>query len=159
MRWRRRTKTIDDISAEELLDDFASFHVEDDSKHVNDIDDDEYVSMMLKKDANRKLERMKRTHISTEHGEVQRDSEDLETSPPSDDIVEVIPQQAEPKTEKNEGPVEKTMLPEDEAFIEDIMRSQGIEDIPALTGRMKVAVDYVQWEMGFSVSNKKPVRS
>ncbi len=159
MRWRRRTKTIDDISVEKLFDDFSSFHVEDDSKHVNDIDDDEYVSMMLKKDANRKLERVKRTHMSTEHGVMQRKSENLEAGPPSDDIDIIIPQHNEPEPEKIDDPIEKTMLPEDEAFIEDIMRSQGIEDIPALTGRMKVAVDYVQWEMGFSVSNKKPVRS
>ncbi len=144
MRWRRRTKTIDDISVEKLFDDFASFHVEDDSKHVNDIDDDEYVNMMLKKDANRKIERLKRTHISAEHGV---------------DLDKLFPLHNEPEPEKIESPVEKTILPEDETFIEDIMRSQGIEDIPALTGRMKVAVDYVQWEMGFSVSNKKPVRS
>ncbi len=159
MRRRKRIKTIDDISVEELFDDFVDFHIEVDSKHVNDIDDDEYVSMMLKKDANRKLERLKRKPRSIEHSEIQRKSEDLEASPPSDDILEIIPQQAEPDPEKIEGPVEKTMLPEDESFIEDIMRSQGIEDIPALTGRMKVAVDYVQWEMGSSVSNKKPQRS
>ncbi len=137
MRWKKRTKTIDDISVEELFDDFASLHVEDESKHVNDIDDDEYVSMMLKKDANRKIERLKRTPISAEHG----DSENLEVSPPSD------------------VPSEKVMLPEDEAIIEDIMKSQSIEDIPALSGRMKIAVDFVQWEMGSSVSNKKPQKS
>ncbi len=160
MRRRKRTKTIDDISVEELFDDFVDFHIEVDSKHVNDIDDDEYVSMMLKKDANRKLERLKRKPRSIEHGEIQRKSEEvLDASPPSDDFVETIPQHYEPEPEKIESPVEKTMLPEDEAIIEDIMRSQGIEDIPALTGRMKVAVDYVQWEMGSSVSNKKPQRS
>ncbi|MCK4568114.1 MAG: hypothetical protein KAU48_12485 [Candidatus Thorarchaeota archaeon] len=157
MRWRKRTKTIDDISVEKLLDDFASFHVEDDSKHANDIDDDEYVSMMLKKDANRKLERLKRNHTSTEHGEIQRKSEDLEASTSSDESVEILQHHNEP--EKIEGPVESVMLPEDEAIIEDIMKSQSIEDIPALTGRMKVAVDFVQWEMGSSVSNKKPQRS
>ena len=159
MRWRKKTKTIEDISVEDLFDDFVHVHVEEDSKHVNDIDDDEYVSMMLKKDANRKLERLKRAHISTEHGEAERKSEDLEASPPSDDIDEIIPQHNEAEPEKIEDPIEKTMLPEDEAFIEDVMRSQGIEDIPALTGRMKVAVDFVQWEMGSSVSNKKPQRS
>jgi len=159
MRWKKRTKTIDDISAEELLDDFASFNVEDDSKHVNDIDDDEYVSMMLKKDANRKLERLKRKPISTEHDVMQRKSEDLEAYFPSIEIDEIIRPHNEPELEENEGPVEKTMLPEDEAIIEDIMKSQGNEDIPALAGRMKVAVEFVQWEMGSSVSNKKPQRS
>ena len=159
MRWRKRTKTIDDISVEELFDDFVDFHIEVDSKHVKDIDDDEYVSMMLKKDANRKLERLKRTHKSTEPGVMQRKSEDLEASPPSDAIDEILQQQVEPVQEKIEGPVESVMLLEDEAIIEDIMRSQSIEDIPALTGRMKVAVDFVQWEMGSSVSNKKPQRS
>ena len=154
MRWRKRTKTIDDISAEELLDDFASFHVDDDSKHVNDIDDDEYVSMMLKKDANKKIERMKRTHMPTEHDE----SEDLEAYFPTVEIDEISQPHTEPRPESNETPVESTMLPEDEALVEDIMKSQGIEDIPALTGRMKVAVDFVQWEMGSSVSNKKPHR-
>ncbi len=159
MRWRKRTKTIDDISVEELFDDFVDFHIEVDSKHVNDIDDDEYVSMMLKKDANRKLERLKRKPISTEHDVMQRKSEDLEAYFPSIEIDEIIRPHNEPELEENESPVEKTMLPEDEAMVEEIMRSQSIEDIPALTGRMKVAVDYVQWEMGSSVSNKKPQRS
>ena len=159
MRWRKRTKTIDDISVEDLFDDFVDFHIEVDSKHVNDIDDDEYVSMMLKKDANRKLERLKRKPISTEHDVMQRKSEDLEAYFPSIEIDEIIRPHNEPELEENESPVEKTMLPEDEAMVEEIMRSQSIEDIPALTGRMKVAVDYVQWEMGSSVSNKKPQRS
>lgn len=155
MRWRKKSKTIDDISVEKLLDDFASFHVEDDSKRANDIDDDEYVSMMLKKDANRKLERLKRNPRSTEHGGMQRESEDLEAYFPSVEIDEIIRPHNEPELEENEGPVEKTMLPEDEAMVEEIMRSQSIEDIPALSGRMKVAVEFVQWEMGDSVSNRK----
>lgn len=159
MRWRKRTKTIDDISVEKLLDDFASFHVEDDSKRMNDIDDDEYVSMMLKKDANRKIERLKRKPISTEHSEIKRKSQDLEAYFPSIEIDEITPQHNEPEPEKIEGPIKKTMLPEDEALVEDIMRSQGIEDVPALSMRMKVAVEYVQWEMGSSVSNKKPRKS
>ena len=159
MRWRKRTKTIDDVSVEKLFDDFVHVHVEEDSKHVNDIDDDEYVSMMLKKDANRKLERLKRKPISTEHDVMQRKSEDLEAYFPSIEIDEIIRPHNEPELEENEGPVEKTMLPEDEAMVEEIMRSQSIEDIPALTGRMKVAVEFVQWEMGSSISNKKRQKS
>lgn len=144
MRWRKRTKTIDDISVEKLFDDFVHVHIEEDNKRVNDIDDDEYVSMMLKKDANRKIERLKRTHKSAEHGV---------------DLDKLFPLHNEPEPEKIDAPAAGVMLPEDEAMIEDIMKSQGIEDIPALTGRMKVAVDYVQWEMGSSVSNKKPRKS
>ncbi len=159
MRWRKRTKTIDDVSVEKLFDDFVHVHVEEDSKHVNDIDDDEYVSMMLKKDANRKLERLKRKPISTEHDVMQRKSEDLEAYFPSIEIDEIIRPHNEPELEENEGPVEKTMHPEDEAMVEEIMRSQSIEDIPALTGRMKVAVEFVQWEMGSSISNKKRQKS
>ena len=148
MRWRKKTKTIEDISVEDLFDDFVHVHVEEDSKHVNDIDDDEYVSMMLKKDANRKLERLKRNPIpiSTEHAVMQRKSEDLEASP-------------QPEPERIKVPVERTMLPEGETLVEEIMRSQSIEDIPALTGRMKVAVEFVQWEMGSSISNKKRQKS
>ncbi len=51
MRRRKKAKTIDDISVEKLFDDFVHVHSHEDSKRVNDIDDDEYVSMMLKKDA------------------------------------------------------------------------------------------------------------
>ncbi len=157
MRWRKKTKTIDDVSVEKLFDDFV--HVEEDSKRVNDIDDDEYVSMMLKKDANRKLERLKRKPISTEHDVMQRKSKDLEAYFPSIEIDDIIRPHNEPELEENEGPVEKTMLSEDEAIIEEIMKSQGTEDIPALTGRMKVAVEFVQWEMGTNISNKKRQKS
>ncbi len=146
MRWRKRTKTIDDISVEKLFDDFVDIRAENDSKHLNDIDDDEYVTMMLKKDANRKLERLKRKPKS------------MEESPSGDEIHEVLQQHNEPEPEKIEGPEKSEMLPEDEAMVEEIMKSQSIGDIPALTGRMKVAVDFVQWEMG-SVSNRKRQKS
>jgi len=112
-----------------------------------------------KKDDNRKIERLKRKPISTERSEMQRKSVDLEAYFPTVEINEISQPHTELGPESIEPPVESTMLPEDEAIIEDIMKSQSIEDIPALTGRMKVAVDFVQWEMGSSVSNKKPQRS
>ena len=57
MRKRKRTKTIDDVAVSKLLDDFVDLDIKDDSKRETDMNDEEYVSMMLKKDAMRKIER------------------------------------------------------------------------------------------------------
>ena len=64
MRNRKRTKTIDDYSVSQLLDDFLSPDTLDTSRPSKDIDDEEYIRMMLKKDAKMQLERTKReSHI------------------------------------------------------------------------------------------------
>ena len=56
--WKRKKK--DTVSVNELLDDFVNSVIEDDCKRVADMDDDDYVSMMLKKDARRTIEKHRR---------------------------------------------------------------------------------------------------
>ena len=55
MRKRRRTKTIEDISVTELLDDFVELENKEENHSVADMDDEEYVAMMLKKDAKKRV--------------------------------------------------------------------------------------------------------
>ena len=60
MRNRKKNKTISDFSVSELLDDFLSPDSQDHTSSTEDIDDEEYIRMMLKKDEARQLERSKR---------------------------------------------------------------------------------------------------
>ncbi len=58
--WKRKKKsTIESVSVDELLDDFVNLDVEDDSKRT-EMSDDDYVSMMLKKDARKTIEKHRR---------------------------------------------------------------------------------------------------
>ncbi|MGY5872564.1 MAG: hypothetical protein RTV72_09980 [Candidatus Thorarchaeota archaeon] len=77
MRKRKRTKTIDDVAVSKLLDDFVDLDIKDDSKRETDMNDEEYVSMMLKKDAMRKIERLKKEPVSIQYEEKASVSEDL----------------------------------------------------------------------------------
>ncbi|MCK5263967.1 MAG: hypothetical protein KAR03_00025 [Candidatus Thorarchaeota archaeon] len=59
--WKRKKKnTMEDVSVAELFEDFVNLDVEDDSKRVPEMNDDDYVSMMLKKDAKKTLEKYRR---------------------------------------------------------------------------------------------------
>lgn len=59
MRKKKKENTLDSVSVDELLDDFVNLDVEDDSKRT-EINDDDYVSMMLKKGARRTIEKHRR---------------------------------------------------------------------------------------------------
>ena len=63
MRWKKRTKNIDDVSVTKLLDEFVDLDVEDDSRR-KDMDDEEYIRMMVEKENKRKFEREKRRSLS-----------------------------------------------------------------------------------------------
>ena len=78
MEGRRRPRTIGDVSVTSLLDDFVDPDVEDESKRQHEMDDDEYISMMLKKDAQRQLDRVEREAEQTEMDEETATDEDLE---------------------------------------------------------------------------------
>lgn len=54
---RKKAKTIEDVSVTELLEDFVELEDEMVLKRVSEIDDEEYVSMMLKKDTWKTLQK------------------------------------------------------------------------------------------------------
>lgn len=53
--WKRKKKNT--VSVNELLDDFVNLDIENDSNRVAEMNDEDYVSMMLKKDARRTIEK------------------------------------------------------------------------------------------------------
>ena len=140
MRKRKKTKTVDDLSVSELLDDFVDL-AEEDSKRTREMDDDEYIRMMVEKENQRKQERVKRDSQSGTYDEVQ--------SPPSEEIV---PRPSEPELDKFAPTCESDMSPEDEANIDEIMKTQDTMDEPALAGRMKASVEFLQDEVKSSES-------
>lgn len=79
MRKKKGTKNIDDVSVSKLLDDFVDLDVEDEGKKPVDMADEEYISMMLKKDAARKLERMRKEPVTLKHEDESKVSEDLDS--------------------------------------------------------------------------------
>ncbi|TFG98381.1 hypothetical protein E4H12_06220 [Candidatus Thorarchaeota archaeon] len=136
MRRRKRTKSIDDVSVSKLLDDFVDLEADDDSKRAKEIDDQAYIDMMLKKDAQRKLERMKRNPNPRTHDDVE--------SSPVVEIEEKTIHLSVPELEMYEAHCESDLSREDEAVIEEIMKTQSPKEEPALTGRMKVAVEFLE---------------
>ncbi len=147
--WKRKKKkdTLENVSVTKLLDDFVDLDVEDDSKRAGDMGDDEYIAMMVKKEAQRKLERSKKDPKPTEHDEMP--------SPLNESIEKIPPPKSEPQSETFELHCENDVSPEDEAVIEEVMSSQFIQDEPDLTERMKVAVDFLQDEVTTSVSKRE----
>ncbi|MBE0526070.1 MAG: hypothetical protein IH631_03950, partial [Candidatus Thorarchaeota archaeon] len=134
MRRRKRTKSIDDVSVSKLLDDFVDLEADDDSKRAKEIDDQAYIDMMLKKDAQRKLERMKRNPNPRTHDDVE--------SSLVVEIAEKTVHPSEPELNLYEAHCENDLSREDEAVIEEIMKTQSSKEEPALAGRMKVAVEF-----------------
>lgn len=145
MRRRKKPKSIDDVSVSKLIDEFVDLDDEDDSKR-KEMDDDEYIRMMVEKEEKRKLERTKRTPISST-------SDDVETTPV--EPVEKVPQKtAEPMEEVFPETCEHDLSPKDEADIDEIMKTQDMMDEPVLTGRMKASVKFLQGEVKSSESKR-----
>jgi hypothetical protein len=138
MRKRKRTKSIDDVSATKLLDEFVDLDVEDESKRKK-MDDDEYIRMMVDKEEKRKLERTKRSPVSSTHDDV--------ATPPAEPVEKSPKKTAEPMEEVFPATCEHDLSPEDEADIDDIMKTQDMMDEPVLTGRMKASVEFLQGEV------------
>ena len=68
MRNRKKHKTIDDFSVSQLLDDFLKVDAMISGRAPKEVDDEDYIRMMLKKDVQKKLERTKReTQVPTHH--------------------------------------------------------------------------------------------
>ena len=152
MRIRKRPKTIGDISVSKLLDDFVDLDVEDDNKRASEMNDDEYIDMMLKKEAKRKLEKSKKDSLQTERDEMSREADELETNPPNDDIDTFLGKDTEPEIIES---LVESEVSEDEEIIKKIVKAHDVKDIPAITGMMRVAVDFLQDEIGASESKRK----
>ncbi|MFW9815695.1 MAG: hypothetical protein ACFFEW_07180, partial [Candidatus Thorarchaeota archaeon] len=107
-------------------------------KSVNEMNDEEYIRMMLKKDIQRTIEREKRAT------RLRRD-----TTPSSykDTLDENIRKKYFP--DMDERPPKKGVTPED-LFVEEIVNTLVVKDVSDLASKMKQAVDFVQEEMGTS---------
>ena len=162
MRNRKKHKTIDDFSVAQLLDDFIKVNVQDSGRAPKDIDDEDYIRMMLKKDALKKLERTKRiTHA-------QKDNE--VSTPQSDtidddirrrffpDISQTPIKKKSPAIEKKK-PSEKKEVPVENGIVEQILDSIVVKDVSGLAARMREAVDFVQNEMGTSEAERRLIEA
>ncbi|MFW9843535.1 MAG: hypothetical protein ACFFEV_03050 [Candidatus Thorarchaeota archaeon] len=136
MRRRKGARKIDDVSVSKLLDDFVDLDVEDDNKRAADIDDEEYIKMMIEKEERRKLVRSKRSHLSPAHDEV------LSTQ---SDPVEKSPAQPMPFPEETfPATCESDLSPEDEADIDEIMKTQDMMSDQALIDGMKASQELLR---------------
>jgi len=149
MHKKNGTQKIDDVSVSKLLDDFVDLSTEDASKRARDIDDDEYIRMMLEKEDKRKQERAKRESLFTTHDDV-----DVQ-SVPSENSEESQSQHVEPEETAFEATCENDLSPEDETVVEEIMKSQGTMGEPILSRRMKASVDFLQNEASTRESKRK----
>jgi hypothetical protein len=138
MRNGKKQKTIDRFSVSRLLDDFLSPTNETSGKSPNELDDEEYIRMMLEKEKQRTKERAKRA------SQIKRDKI---PSSQKDILDENIRQRYFP--DMDEGPPKKEVSPED-SFVEEILDTLVVKDVSDLACKMKQAVDFVQEEMGTS---------
>jgi hypothetical protein len=60
MRRGKKTRTIGDISISKLLDDFVDLDVVDDTLRTTGMTDEEYITLMLKKEARKRLDRFRK---------------------------------------------------------------------------------------------------
>ena len=161
MRNRKKNKTIDDFSVSQLLDDFIKVDVQVKGRSTREIDDEDYIRMMLKKDAKMKLERTKR--FAQDHGEVstrQRDTiDDSIRQRFFPDVSERPIERELPQVEEKKPPEKKELPPEENGFVEEILDSIVVKDVSGLAAQMRQAVDFVQDEMGTSESERRLIEA
>jgi hypothetical protein len=148
MRNRKRNKTIDDFSVSQLLDDFIREDVHLVGQANEELDDEEYIRMMLKKDAQRKVIRRKR--------EVKGLEQNGSSAALDGTLDDAIQKRFFP--EVGELPAKRVPPPEEE-IVDDILDSLVIKDVSELATKMKLAVDYVQEEMGTSESERRLIEA
>ena len=138
MRKGKRQKTIDRFSVSQLLDDFLNPAIEASGKSADEIDDKEYIRMMLEKEKQRAIERTKRASQRKRH---------RTPSPQKDMLDEYIQRKYFPYMDE-ESP-QKEMSPDD-LLVEEILDTLVVKDVSDLASKMKQAVDFIQDEMGTS---------
>ena len=138
MRRGRKQKTFDRFSVSQLLDDFLNPAIQHSGKSANEMDDKEYIRMMLEKEKQRALVRTKRA---------AQKKRDRTPSTQKDMLDEYIQQKYFPYID--EEPPQKEISPED-LLVEEILDTLVVKDVSDLASKMKLAVDFVQEEMGTS---------
>ena len=170
MRNRKKNKTIHDFSVSQLLDDFVKVDAQVSGRPPKEIDDEDYIRMMLKKDAMMKLERTKRDEQAKQQsrkpsaqGHTIDDSirrrffPDVDVEPIESELPP-IKETKSPITE--EKPPEPVELPtEDSGIVAEILDSIVVKDVSGLAAQMKQAVDFVQDEMGTSESERRLIEA
>jgi len=161
MRKKKKQKTIRDKSVSQLLDDFISPDSHDPTSSTKDIEDEEYIRMMLQKDEDRQQERIKRAALVTE-----RVTPDTQSDTIDDDVRErFFPDMDERPVEKEMTPETREIQPEEKAvppgngIIEDIMDTIVVKDVSGLAAQMREAVEFVQDEMGTSDAERKLIEA
>jgi hypothetical protein len=118
MRWKKKSKTISETSVSDLLDEFIDPDIETETQEST-IDDAEYINMMVRKEDQRVRVREKYASTSL--------SEDQESS--------------------SEGMSEHAISAEDTASADDETKSQMVQEERNLTGRTKIAVEFLRHEI------------
>ena len=131
-----KKKNIDHFSVSQLLDAFLKPTIKVSRTHTNEMDDKEYIRMMLEKEKQRKIERKKRAG-QTKPNKPQSYQKDL--------LDENIRQKYFPYMD--EGPTKKETSPDD-ILVEEILDTLEVEDVTDLASQMMQAVAFVQDEMG-----------
>jgi len=158
MRNRKKHKTIDDFSVSQLLDDFLKVDAVVSGTPPKQVNDEDYIRMMLKKDVQKKMERTKReTQVPTHHVTSDPHSETIDDNIRRRFFPDVSERQVEkelPPQEKEQPVIEKE-LPPDNGIVAEILDSIVVKDVSGLAAQMKEAVDFVQDEMGTSDAERK----
>ena len=143
MRNKKKQKSIDDVSVSQLLDEFLHPETSHSETAVQEIDDEEYIRMMLKKDVQRELERLRRTSKTPTKTPVETKKGILDRT---------IKERFFPDV--SEGSAEEE-APAEDSIVTEILDSLVANDMPTLSAKMREAVNFVQDEMGVSESEKR----
>jgi len=136
MRNGKKQRTIEELSVTQLLDEFLHPETVHRDTYVNEMDDEEYIRMMLKKDIQRTLEREKRVH---QLKRVKTPKSHKET------LDENIRKKYFPYMDERSP--KKEITPED-IFVDEIVNTLVVKDVSKLASKMRQAVDFVQEELG-----------
>jgi hypothetical protein len=162
MRNRKKHKTIDDFSVSQLLDDFLKVDALLSGSAPKEVDDEDYIRMMLKKGVQKKLERTKReTQVPTHHVTSDPHSDTIDDNIRRRFFPDVSEKQVEkelPPQEKEQPVIEKE-FPPDNGIVAEILDSIVVKDVSGLAAQMKEAVDFVQDEMGTSESERRLIEA
>jgi len=74
----KKTKTVKDVSLSELLDDFVNLDVVEDPQSVTGLTDEDYINMMLKKEAKRKITQLSQELDSSTSEKTMEKNADVE---------------------------------------------------------------------------------
>jgi len=131
-----KKKILDRFSVSQLLDDFLNPAIMTSSSSANELDDDEYIRMMLKKEKQRTIEREKRASQSKPRAT---------PTPQKDMLDENIRQKYFP--DMDEDTPKREVCPDD-IIVEEILDTLVVKDVSDLASQMIQAVEFVQDEMG-----------